>query len=121
MRAPILTTKRARAGRRKMTLPEVLLWNDLRRGRLGGLRFRRQHPVGPYILDFYLPSHCLAIEVDGRIHEHPDQAGHDLHRDNWLAEQGIRVMRFAARHVLDDEAREGILAAILEVAKGQES
>ena len=56
MRAPTLTIKRAKTARRRMTLPEVVLWSDLRGGRLGGLRFRRQHPIGPVILDFYLPS-----------------------------------------------------------------
>ncbi|MGH6925009.1 MAG: DUF559 domain-containing protein, partial [Propylenella sp.] len=48
MRAPVLTFKRARALRKRMTLPEVVLWQTLRAGRVGGLRFRRQHPIGPY-------------------------------------------------------------------------
>ena len=61
MRAPILTQKRARTQRRKMTLPEVLLWGELRNGRLQGLRFRRQHPIGPKILEVYLPSHRPAL------------------------------------------------------------
>jgi len=56
MREPILTLKRARKLRRKMTLPEVLLWERIRGGRLNGLRFRRQHPIGPYILNFYCAS-----------------------------------------------------------------
>jgi very-short-patch-repair endonuclease len=51
-----------------MTLPEVLLWNGLRGGRLEGLRFRRQHPFGPYILDFYCEQAKLAVEVDGMAH-----------------------------------------------------
>ena len=62
-----------------MSLPEVLLWKQLRRGALEALRFRRQHPVGPYILDFY----C-------------DEA----RRDAWLRTQGIRVLRFAAVDLL---------------------
>ncbi|MEJ1968138.1 MAG: DUF559 domain-containing protein [Rhizomicrobium sp.] len=65
VRAPILTFKRARALRRKMTLPEILLWQQLRGRKLRGLSFRRQHPVGPYILDFFCASAALAIEVDG--------------------------------------------------------
>ncbi|HXC26532.1 MAG TPA: DUF559 domain-containing protein [Stellaceae bacterium] len=53
--------------RRNMSLPEVVLWQALRHGRLAGLRFRRQHPVGPYILDFFCASVRLAIEVDGLL------------------------------------------------------
>jgi very-short-patch-repair endonuclease len=54
MRAPIVTFKRARTFRREMTLPEVLLWQGLRGGRLESLRYRRQHPIGAYVLDFWL-------------------------------------------------------------------
>src|SRR4051795_6949535 len=103
MRAPLLTFKRARALRRALTLPEVVLWQALRGGGVGGLRFRRQHPVGPYVLDFYCPALRLAVEVDGAAHDIPDQAGRDLRRDAWLAEQGIRVRRFLAADVLSEE------------------
>ena len=65
MRAPDKTIGRARELRRTMSLPEIVLWQALRKGRLAGLRFRRQHPIGPYIFDFYCPSALLAIEVDG--------------------------------------------------------
>src|SRR5215213_2161141 len=109
MRAPLLTFKRARALRRAMTLPEVLLWQALRGRKVGGLRFRRQHPIGPYVLDFYCPAIRLAVEVDGAAHDIPDKAGHDLRRDAWPAEQGIRVLRFLAMDVLSEEKREGIL------------
>jgi very-short-patch-repair endonuclease len=91
-----------------MTLPEVLLWQDLRNGRCGGLKFRRQHPIGPYILDFYCAEMRLAVEVDGAVHEQKEQAVHDAQRDAWLAERGIRVMRFAARDVLADDERAAI-------------
>ena len=116
MRSPILTQKRARTQRRKMSLPEVILWSDLRGARLNGLRFRRQHAIGPYILDFYLPSHRLAVEVDGESHDHPDQVRHDQRRDAWLRDQGIAVLRFTARDVLDDDQREFILDAIVRAA-----
>jgi very-short-patch-repair endonuclease len=112
MRAPLLTFKRARALRRALTLPEVLLWQALRGGRVGGLRFRRQHPVGPYVLDFYCPSARLALEVDGAVHDLPNQAGRDLRRDAWLAGQGIRVLRVLAADVLDEERRQGVLDTI---------
>ena len=112
MRAPLLTFKRARALRRALTLPEVVLWQALRGGRVGGLRFRRQHPVGPYVLDFYCPSARLAVEVDGAAHDLPEQAARDRRRDAWLADQGIRGLRVLAADVLDEERREGVLDTI---------
>jgi very-short-patch-repair endonuclease len=117
MRAPLLTFKRARALRRAMTLPEVLLWQALRGGKVGGLRFRRQHPVGSYVLDFYCPSVRLAVEVDGAAHDIPEQAGHDLRRDAWLAQQGIRVLRVLATDVLNEERRESVLDTIAAAAR----
>jgi len=66
MRVPKKTLQRARELRRRMTLPEVVLWDALRKGRLSRLRFRRQNPLGPYVLDFYLPSARLAIELTAR-------------------------------------------------------
>ncbi|HEX2256668.1 MAG TPA: endonuclease domain-containing protein, partial [Afifellaceae bacterium] len=96
MRAPVLTFKRARALRRDMSLPEVKLWQHLRRGQLANLRFRRQHPIGPYILDFYCPAARLAVEVDGWVHDNPEQGRHDERRQAWLAGRGIKVLRLAA-------------------------
>src|SRR5215216_260381 len=119
MRAPLLTFKRARALRRAMTLPEVVLWQALRGG-VGGLRFRRQHPIGPYVLDFYCPAIRLAVEVDGAVHDIPNQAAHDLRRDAWLAAQGIQVLRFLAADVLSEEKREGVLDTIAAVARDSE-
>lgn len=85
-----------------MSLPEVLLWKQLRGEVLAGLRFRRQRAVGPYILDFYCAEARLAVEVDGQGHGHEEQAAHDLRRDRWLAENGIRVLRLPANLVLKD-------------------
>jgi very-short-patch-repair endonuclease len=116
MRAPILTLKRARKLRRKLTLPEVLLWERIRGGRLHGLRFRRQHPIGPYILDFYCPSTRLAVEIDGTGHDHESQWAHDKRRDRWLGENRIRVLRTPARDILNDEAIEGVISSIAQAA-----
>jgi very-short-patch-repair endonuclease len=116
MRAPILTFKRARALRRDMSLPEVVLWECLRGRRLNGLRFRRQHPIGPYILDFYCSSARLAVEVDGAAHDFQERARHDKRREAWLGEHGVRVLRFTAQDVLRDEGLEGVLTMIAEVA-----
>src|SRR5438552_14782601 len=84
MRAPIKTFSRARELRREMSLPEVVLWQALRKKRLAGLRVRRQHAIGPYILDFYCPSARLAIEVDGFAHNTTAVMRHDERRQVWL-------------------------------------
>ena len=98
--------------RKEMSLPEVLLWEHLRGGKLDGFKFRRQHPVGPFVLDFYCPDWKLAIEVDGAAHDFPERAEQDERRTMWLNNQGINVMRFAARSVLAREEIEGVLVAI---------
>ncbi len=84
-----------------MSLPEVKLWAILRQ-RPGGLKFRRQHPVGPYILDFYCLEYQTAIELDGIAHSMGDRPARDAARDDWLAQRRINVVRIAAREVLDD-------------------
>ncbi len=114
MRAPNKTFRRARELRREMSLPEVVLWQALRKGRLGGLRFRRQHPIGPYILDFYCPSARLAVEVDGFAHDTDAGVRHDERRQAWLAQRGITVLRVAAGDLLRDEGLEGALLGIAE-------
>ena len=95
-----------------MTKPEVVLWMHLREDKLGGLRFRRQHAIGPYILDFYCASAKLCIEIDGSIHSWPDAMAHDERRTAWLEAQGIRVLRFAASDVMTDEGLHGVLTLI---------
>ncbi|HWD67619.1 MAG TPA: endonuclease domain-containing protein, partial [Caulobacteraceae bacterium] len=99
-----------------MSLPEVILWQALRGERIASLRFRRQHPMGPYVADFYCPAARLVVEVDGQTHSHPDQASHDEARDRWMAAEGIRVLRVPAPYVLDDEALWGVLCEIEEIA-----
>jgi very-short-patch-repair endonuclease len=78
------------------------MWRALRRRGLAGLRFRRQHPIGPYVLDFYCEELKVAVEIDGQSHEHPDRINRDLRRDDWLGRQGVRVIRISARTVLAD-------------------
>jgi len=108
------TTGRARRLRRAMSLPEVLLWQALRR-RPGGLKFRRQHPSGPYVLDFYCGDAQLAIEVDGEAHARGDRPERDDVRDDWLREAGIATLRIPAVDVLRDveAAVRGIAAVAL--------
>ncbi|HMN87554.1 MAG TPA: endonuclease domain-containing protein [Bauldia sp.] len=112
MRAPTLTFKRARAQRRQMSLPEVLLWQALRGGALSAFRFRRQHPVGPYVLDFHCSSHRLGVEVDGSVHDLAGQAARDRVRDQWLRQNAVRVLRFPARDVLHEASRRDVIATI---------
>ena len=95
MRASDNTFERARELRRQMSLPEIVLWQALRKARLGGLRFRRQHPIGPYILDFYCPAARLALEVDGFAHDSIAEAYRDERRQAWLAQQGVGSYAFA--------------------------
>ncbi|MCL6740235.1 endonuclease domain-containing protein [Sphingomonas sp. RB56-2] len=84
-----------------MTLPEVLLWRELRR-RPGSLKFRRQHPFGRCIVDFYCPAARLVIEIDGMAHQMGSEADRDRRRDSWLRSQGLHVARFAVPEVMND-------------------
>jgi very-short-patch-repair endonuclease len=77
-----------------MTDAEQLLWNSLRGKQLDGFRFRKQHPLGCYILDFYCPAVKLAIELDGGQHNSPEGQRRDLDRTEYLQTEGIRVLRF---------------------------
>ena len=93
----------ARKLRRSLSLPEVLLWRELRKGP-GDLRFRRQHPAGPYVLDFFCARANLAIEVDGQAHDRGDRHARDAVRDDWLRSQGVEILRVPAREILIDLA-----------------
>lgn len=81
--------------RREMTEAECVLWEHLRAGRLGGWRFRRQHPVDRFVLDFYCPAARLAVELDGAQHHTPEGMARDAERDDWLQQRhGITLLRF---------------------------
>jgi very-short-patch-repair endonuclease len=88
-------TNRARRLRRASTFAENLLWRMVRGRGLEDLKFRRQVPLGPYVVDFLCKSHRLVVELDGGVHDAPF---YDLERqaarDTWLAEQGFKVLRF---------------------------
>jgi len=99
--------------RQEMTPPEIALWLALRR-KEAGVRFRRQHPAGIYVLDFYCAPAKLAIEVDGEAHSRGDRPERDAVRDAWLAARGVRVLRYAARDVLAN--LEGVVRQIVAVA-----
>lgn len=96
------TTKALAAELRKnMTYAEKVLWQQLRNRKLGDLKFRRQHPVDIFILDFYCHEKKLAIEVDGGIHNHEAQKEWDENRTYELNEFGIVVLRFSNEEVID--------------------
>ncbi|MCI0441138.1 MAG: DUF559 domain-containing protein [Chloroflexi bacterium] len=108
-RAPQETQARAKELRREMTPAEIKLWQKLRYGQLDGAFFRRQHPVGPFILDFYCAKAKLVVEIDG--HSHGEQIEYDEARTRWLNEQKkYRVIRFANQDVMKNI--EGVLQVI---------
>lgn len=80
--------------RSEMTGPETRLWSRLRARQLQGLKFRRQHGIGPYIVDFYCPEQSLVIEVDGDSHADADQMLKDQLRDRYFQSLGLRVIRY---------------------------
>jgi very-short-patch-repair endonuclease len=104
-------TKRARRLRRETTAVEARLWGMLRGGRLDGLSFRRQHPAGAYVLDFYCPQLRLSIELDGSQHGERPQQIRDERRSAWLNACGVTELRFWNNDVTEN------LAGVLEVIK----
>ncbi|MEM1054676.1 MAG: DUF559 domain-containing protein [Bacteroidota bacterium] len=105
--------------RREATPAERSLWTALRGNRLG-VRFRRQHGVGPYVLDFYCPSARLAVELDGAAHDDPSVQDYDDVRTRWLWEEHrIRVLRFENRTVFEQpEAVVGVIREVVTAALG---
>ena len=104
--------KRARRLRRTSTEAEKLLWQKLRARQLGGAKFRRQTPIGPYIVDFVCFEHKLVLEIDGGQHNESKGRQHDIERTAWLEAQGLRVLRFWNNQVLT--SLEGVLQRTLQ-------
>jgi len=94
-----------------------LLWERLRARRFGGLKFRRQHPVGAYVLDFYCAELALGIEVDGGVHRTADARTYDAERDAVIAEAGILLVRVAAEAVETDADQ--VLREVLDTVRRQ--
>ncbi len=93
-----------------LTPAEALLWTQLQSRQIAGRKFRRQHSVGPYVLDFYCPREKLAVELDGAAHDHEQAVERDETRTRHLVSLGIRVVRFENRDVLSN--MEGVLRMI---------
>ena len=100
----------ARRLRRELSLPEGLLWRELK-GRSQGVKLRKQHPVGPYMIDFYCAAATTGFEVDGIAHDMGGRPERDERRTAWIAGQGIDLVRIPASDVLADAAE--VAAAIV--------
>ena len=105
-----ISIRRAAAKKlRANTTPhERTLWRALKELPIDGSHFRRQAPIGPYIVDFFCPAKRLIIELDGGHHNEDDVAARDLERQRWLENEGYRVIRFWNSEITSD------LAAVLE-------
>ena len=103
--------------RKHSTAAEASLWKLLQKSKVGGFKFRRQHSVGKFILDFYCPELQLAIELDGEPHANPVIHQMDMERDEYLLENGITVLRYENRWVF--EYPEVIIEDILEFGKNK--
>lgn len=121
MRHRTLIANRARALRKAMSEPEVMLWSRLRGRGPDRLLFRRQHPMGSLILDFYCAAAKLAVEVDGSTHWDDDARDRDRDRDeardSWLRGQGLEVLRIPASRIYADFT--GVVDAILRTAEAR--
>lgn len=104
----------ARGLRKRMTDAERELWKTLRGKKLEGLKFRRQQPIGPFIVDFVCFEKKLVVEADGSQHYEGEQMQKDIERDHWLSNQGFHVLRFSNNEIL--WSTEGVILEILEYA-----
>jgi very-short-patch-repair endonuclease len=111
-----LTYARAKRMRREPTGAELRLWGGLRGRRLGGLKFYRQKPIGPYIVDFVNQEHGVIVEVDGATHGDDGAVAHDARRTAFLAEQGLVVHRVDNLAVFQNlgDVLDGIYAVVME-------
>jgi very-short-patch-repair endonuclease len=110
---PTLTRERARALRAAQTEVERRLWQRLRHRQLNGAKFRRQHPIGGFIVDFFCMDSRLVIELDGSHHGEESERHADERRTEYLASQGYRVLRFWNEEVLDNI--DGVLETIAKL------
>ena len=117
MRAPTKALRNARHLRRTLSVPEARLWSLLRERAPGKPVFRRQHPIGPYVLDFYCAKARLAVEIDGVSHDMGDRPQRDFRRVAWLEARGVTVMRIPASELTRrmDEAADAIVRMAAEM------
>jgi very-short-patch-repair endonuclease len=106
---PVEGAASARNLRERATVAEKILWNELRGRKLDGMKFRRQHALGPFVVDFCCAEQRLVIEVDGEIHD--EQRDQDAARSEHLSQYGYHVLRFTNQQVLHE------IAAVLEAIR----
>ena len=109
--------QRAKSLRLRMTRAETLLWRYLKAGHLDALSFRRQAPIGSYIVDFVCHAAGIVIEIDGETHEFETRLQSDARRDQWLSSRGYVVLRFTNEDVLAN--LEGVLLTIRDAARSR--
>ena len=110
--------ERVRSLRKNLTLAEKKLWFILRKKQLAAFRFRRQVPIGNYIVDFACHSVKVIVEADGGQHDEPEQRAYDKRRTQWLEKQGYQVLRFWNNEILSGRKvgeRVDSLEAVLEI------
>lgn len=108
------TRARAKQLRKATTKAERILWSALSGRKCGGRKFRRQHPIEPYIVDFYCAEANLVVEIDGESHE--GRLDDDRRRDEYLEKIGLRIMRVTNDEVLEN--LDGVAEVILRAAGG---
>ena len=106
------TKQRAKQLRENQTQPERILWSVLRGRQLGGLKFRRQHPIEPYIVDFYCAEARLVIEIDGQSHD--GKENYDSQRSSYLNQIGLTILRISNDDVIHNLT--GVAEAIQKAA-----
>ncbi len=104
-----MMANRARDLRKRMSPTEIRLWRVLRL-RPEGLKFRKQHPFGPFVLDFFCRTAAVAIEVDGSAHDFKPMADADRRRDKWVQQQGVETLRIPA-----EEVRENLEGVVIHI------
>jgi very-short-patch-repair endonuclease len=119
MRATKETIANARRLRRNLSPPEARLWSRLRARKSGTPIFRRQHPIGRYVLDFYCAEARLAVEIDGMSHDLEDRPERDMSRDASLKARGLTVIRIAASETMRnaDETADAIVRMATEMIR----
>ena len=103
--------------RQKLTKYEAILWSKIKNKQVNGYKFRRQHGIGKYIVDFFCPELMLAIEVDGANHFFDDKSTkYDLERQDFLEIQGVRVLRIGDDEIIKN--LDGVMETIYQICKG---
>jgi very-short-patch-repair endonuclease len=110
--APASNFELARQLRERMTVAEILMWNKLKNKQFNGYKFRRQHPIHKFIVDFYCHELKMIIEIDGKYHDSEEQKNEDFKRSELLQFQGMKEIRFTNEEINND--LEGVLNKIEE-------